>query len=98
MGNPGSELGSGFRTGDSGLKRNWAWNLVPCPNNTVLVAGTSAKISSDAKAQLLLMLSYSPYAKVFVKRSVRHLCDAMLQYKFINYTTTTTRIVSKIKL
>ena len=41
---------------------------------------------------------YSPYAKVFVKMSVRHPCDAMLQYKFINYTTTTTRIVSKIKL
>ena len=41
---------------------------------------------------------YSLYAKVFVKRSVRHLCGAMLQYKFINYTTTITRIVSKIKL
>ena len=40
---------------------------------------------------------YSPYAKVLVNMSVRHLHDTMLQHKFIYYTTTT-RILFKIKL
>ena len=64
---------------------------------------TQAIVSVDdlafpTKMKSFWVIKYSPYAKVFVKRSVRRLCDAMLQYKFINYTTTTTRIVSKIKL
>ena len=41
---------------------------------------------------------YSPYAKVLVKMSVRHLRNTTLQHKFIYYTTTTTQILFKIKL
>ena len=41
---------------------------------------------------------YSPYAKVLVKMSVRHLRNTTLQHKFIYYTTTTSRILFKIKL
>ena len=41
---------------------------------------------------------YSPYAKVLVKMSVRLLHHTMLQHKSIYYTTTTTRILFKIKL
>ena len=41
---------------------------------------------------------YSPYAKVLVKMSVRHLCNTTLQRKFIYYTTTTSRILFKIEL
>ena len=55
-------------------------------------------LAFPTKMKSFWVIKYSPYAKVFVKRPVRHPCDTMLQYKFINYTTTTTRIVSKIKL
>ena len=34
-------------------------------------------------------LGYSPYAKVLVKMSVRHLRNTTLQHKFIYYTTVT---------
>ena len=69
-------------------------------NEVVILACTGLSVNEDIWSFFLKELKwyYSPYAKVLVKMSVRHLRNTTLQHKFIYYTTTTSRILFKIKL
>ena len=53
----------------------------PCYSGNPLYRMPSfSKVTSTQNPLAIPDSYYSPYAKVFVKRSVRHLCDAMLSY------------------